>query len=82
MEMPAKWTASQKGKQGFQGDNTELKSTKRNIGIYTERTAVHHISLKHKCSFYPHSMKNMITFFWSTRETPDETYHLNKQEKN
>ena len=29
--MPAKWTASQKGKQGFQGANTELKSAKRNI---------------------------------------------------
>ena len=33
VEMPAKWTASQKGEQGFQGDNTELKSTKRNIHI-------------------------------------------------
>ena len=30
METPEKWTASQKGRQGLDGENTELKGTKRN----------------------------------------------------
>ena len=30
METPEKWTASREGRQGLNGENTELKGTKRN----------------------------------------------------
>ena len=30
METPEKWTASQKGRQELDAENTELKGTKRN----------------------------------------------------